>query len=267
MLEGEIVIRNLVHECLLACSPDSLNVGPCQVSCVEGDEAPSPPLGVQQVGRFTSRWRPRPVSLPPCQPQACRPGRLQGAVGGVGEDPFTGPSSARLADPDIPDLRRLAALAEALARGHASAEQPTLTSQPQGVDGQASAWPHAVKTAAQPRLCPLSVGDLDQSRRSPRVLFYDQTWGLQPPLSPLSRVHGLGSPAAFRHSQLRGVSLPRCRRGKLAMSRWLNTEACRLHCEAPKSVGCSHAVAFLANGGPQRLGPLAAPLCREDLLA
>lgn len=95
-----------------------------------------------------------------------------------------------------------------------------------------------------------------------RVLFHDGIWGLQPPA--LAGAKGAGGGAktmGFGNSVLRGNTLSKRCRGPAATAMWVGSEGGRLRAEAPKSLGtCTH-LAFLANGGPQRMDPLSGDLC------
>merc|ERR1712217_9847 len=93
------------------------------------------------------------------------------------------------------------------------------------------------------------------------VLFHDGIWGLQPPVHASASSSRGAKTLGFGVSALRGSSLSKRCRGPAATAMWVGTEGARLRTQAPpKSLGnCKH-LAFLANGGPQRIDPLSGDL-------
>lgn len=270
VIEADLVIGDMLRGLLEGVSPVPLT--PRGGRTV--DESPMPPPSPPPPpapGRFTSRLRLRTV-LP--QPEASpprRPGRLEGAIAGLDGDPFSegrrgagalGTTAEGGGYDDIPAFRHLAALERAVASGEAF--EGRLPPLPFAQAEPVSPRPQAAKIAAAASR-PDADADPWGRPAAPRVLFREGTWGLQPPFRAGSRKPGAAL-GAFRRTALRGAALPGPATGAAATARWVATEGARLRSEVPRSLGCSHTIAFLASNGPKRVEDLSAPLCREDLL-
>jgi len=237
-----------------------------------------------ESGRFTGRRRLR-VPPPEPSPSIIRPGRLANAVGDGGDDPFCPKelhsSSQQGVDDDLPALKHLAALEEAVNSGAALQGQlPALPSSlsstgppspPKSARGPC-AWPLA-RTAGPRARSIRGIGSDAKATLDSRVRFHGEgaAWGLQPPPRPIARrpCGDASTMLSFNRSVLRGGSLlaGSGSRGPSATLRWIGTEHERLQAEVRKPLGSSAMVAFLANGGLQRRGRLDEPLCRPEVLS
>lgn len=254
-------------------------------------------------GRFTSRRMPRAVQDGAFGLVPCPPGRLEGAIYGMDGDPFSRedqgartvfstasttlrPSLACFED--LPAFRHLAALEEAVSNGSAmaghlpalpvmgldsgsswagaGAAKGTLSCLPPSPRSARSLCGDAMGSSSGPSRMSMGAGMAAKTTAVPgsRVLFREGMWGIQPPaLAGAKNPAGGVKTFGFGQSALRGTSLQRRGRGPAATARWLGMEGERLRAEPSKPLGSSAHVAFMVNGGPERIGRLNGELCAE----
>lgn len=229
--------------------------------------------------RSPYKWQRQIPEVPP--PPSKGPGRLHAAVGGC-SDPFHRAADGLGAKPmnfeDMPAFRHLAALEEAVTNGSLFDKKSQGGGIPQLHSTTGSALP--ALSIGSPRSPPRSARDVfsETKRWGPAItggkalvasgrLASGIASGAEVVAADSSSNYARGNhPMSFTHSALRGVPLPKGRRGPHSTNAWLSTETARLRAEVAKTSGSSAAYAFFQNGGPQRMENLSAPLIAPEIL-
>eukprot|EP00441_Pelagodinium_beii_P019073 CAMPEP_0197661744 /NCGR_PEP_ID=MMETSP1338-20131121/51636_1 /TAXON_ID=43686 ORGANISM="Pelagodinium beii, Strain RCC1491" /NCGR_SAMPLE_ID=MMETSP1338 /ASSEMBLY_ACC=CAM_ASM_000754 /LENGTH=331 /DNA_ID=CAMNT_0043239351 /DNA_START=26 /DNA_END=1018 /DNA_ORIENTATION=- len=242
-------------------------------------------------GRFTSRRQQKALALVENeQAQRTRPGRLGGAVTGIGMDPLLelselGTVEAKALEDattgsnsdfaDLPAFMHLARLEEAVGKGTGLPELPHALA-PAGrrapMIGSTAAVATAVGYGGGTSRVMLSAqgpgrssrDSSDRGKVTPRVLVASGAWGLQPTAQPGSRRPAANAAAlGFSKSALRGTGVAKKGSGAHATALWIGTEVARLREEEatkPRGLGTSHAAAFLVNNGPEQMASISGEL-------